>query len=363
MPLIDLESSIEPRDGTVTVQPLGEGGRWDDFVSAHPDATLYHTLAWRDVVKEVFRHEPQYLVATRHGQATGVLPLFLVRQPLLGSKLISLPYDVGAGGPLAADPQSEEALIAHAIAFARDRRVNYLEVRCGSPRPALDRAGLVKHEPVVISEMDLDTEAAVWSRVRKDHLKAMRKAENRGVRIAPATTWEDYAAFYDVYLRVFRDFGTPPYGADYFKCLWRRLHPSGAVRLLLARVDNRCVGGLVFFGAGNILVSKFAACLPEAVSLRAYAALYGEAIRLGLTLGYARLSWGTSSRQQQGLVDFKEGWGATTRPAAVYQMAVSRSAPSIQRYYDSNGLPQRIWRRLPLGMTRLAGPLLNRWFC
>jgi hypothetical protein len=336
---------------------------WTAFVSTHREGTLYHLPVWRDVIVEVFGHEPRYLGAWTDGRLTGILPLFLVRFPLLGSKLLSLPYDVGSGGPLTSDAASEQALVDRAIALADECRAGYLEIRCGEPRAALESSGLTKVAPVLISDMALDTEAAVWGRVAKDHRKAMRKAESRGVTVTQAVTKDDYRAFYDVYVRVFRDFGTPPYGAHYFDTLHRKLHDAGGVKVLLAHVDGKCVGGLVFFSGGGVLVSKFAACLPEAVPLRAYAALYGEAIRLALALGFTRLSWGTSSRQQKGLVEFKEGWGATTRPAVVYQKAVRGSAPSIERYYDSDGFAQRVWRKLPLGVTQIVGPPLNRWFC
>ena len=111
------------------------------------------------------------------------------------------------------------------------------------------------------------------------------------------------------------------------------------------------------------LVSKFAACLPEAVPLRAYAALYWQAILLGLDEGYRRLSWGTSSRDQTGLIEFKERWGSQTQPVCVYSLPVRGKAPDLERYYDSHGLTRRLWRKLPLPATRWLGGPLNRWFC
>jgi hypothetical protein len=336
---------------------------WEGYVAGHPNGALYHTLGWRDFVTDIFGHEPVYLAAFRGGRVTGLLPLFVVRHPLLGSKALSLPYDVGSGGPLADDDATERALIEAAQAAAARAAVNYFEIRCDAARPTLDAMSFVRAEPVLISDMTLDGEEAVWARVRKDHVKAMRKAERRGITVTEARSLDEYMDFYDVYLRVFRDFGTPPYASAYFSALFDRMYSSGSVRLLLARLDGKAVGGLVFFCGGRTLVSKFAACVPDAVPLRAYAALYGEAIRLSLTLGYPKLSWGTSSRAQTGLVDFKEGWGATTRAAAVYQLAFRGTPPSLTRYYDSNGLAQRVWRTLPLGITRLVGPSLNRWFC
>jgi len=337
--------------------------RWTRFVGAHPEANLYHTVLWRDVIQEAFAHHPVYLLCEQGNEVRGVLPMFLVKFPLLGSKLISIPYDIGSGGALAVDQVSERALVERAMAMARALSANYLELRCGTERQALDGLGLQRSEPVLISEMELDDEASVWARMKEDHRKAIRKAKNRGITIREAEHLDEFRAFYEIYLRAFRTFGTPPYGANYFPIVWQRLHASGAVRLLLAHAGERCVGGLLLFCRGKNLVSKFAACLPEAVPLRAYVALYWRAIELGLELGYRRLSWGTSSRDQAGLIEFKERWGAHTRPAVLYAMPVKTRVPSLEAYYDSDGLARRLWRKLPLPATRVMGGLLNRWFC
>jgi FemAB-related protein (PEP-CTERM system-associated) len=341
----------------------GHEAGWTAFVQAHPAATLYHSLAWRDFLVDVFGHRPEYLIAEEDGRTRGVLPLFEVRLPGFGTKLISLPYDLGSGGALAAASAVERALVRRAIDLARERRVGYLELRYGDPRPALEPLELARSEPVLLSEMALDDEAAVQQRISADHRKAVRKAALRGVVVRPAETKRDYLAFYDVYLRVFRHFGTPPYGPRYFTRLWERFHDTGRVQVFLAETSGRCLGGLVLFSWQRHLVSKFAACLPEAVPLRAYAALYARAIEHGLASGARRLSWGTSSRAQTGLVEFKERWGATTRPVVLYGLSVRQRIPDVASYYDSNGLARQVWRRLPLSWTRVGGAILNRWYC
>lgn len=336
---------------------------WMKFLSTHPDANLYHTPVWRSTLTEVFGHKTQYLLAEREGRVSGVLPLYLVKAPLLGSKLISLPYDIGSGGALAADQASERSLVERAVAIAREQKVNYLELRYGHPRDYLEAMGFQKSEPVLISEMALGTEEQVWLQVEKDHRKAVQKAAKRGIEVREAVTVADFREFERVQLQVFRDFGTPPYGSNYFPALWRNLQAQGNVKVLLAYVDGSCAGGLVLFGWGKNMVSKFAACLPHAVPLRAYAALYWRAIQLGIQLGYERMSWGTSSRDQTGLVEFKERWGAITRPAVLYSLPVNGAIPDISKYYDSTGLERRAWRKLPLPMTQLGGSILSRWFC
>ncbi len=352
-------------DPGVIVRPLlaSDEARWSAYLAEHPDATLYHTLAWRSVITRVFGHRPLYLLAERSGRVAGVLPLFLVRFPVLGSKLLSLPYDIGSGGPLASDPVAATALAREAVSLSERERVGYLEFRLSGPSEPLEALGLVRNEPVFISDMDLTDRDQVWSRVSADNRQSIRKARSRGVTIREARSLGDCRAFYEVYLRAFRAFGTPPYGPGYFPAVWQELAATGGVRLLLAEVDGRVVGGLVLYCLGRNIISKFAACLAEAVPLRAYAALYGAAIDLALAEGAVRLSWGTSATQQTGLIDFKRRWGASDRLAALYAHAVRRAPPSLARYYDDSGLERRLWRRLPLRVTALGGGLLSRWFC
>jgi FemAB-related protein (PEP-CTERM system-associated) len=347
------------------VRPLAgeDSAAWDRFLSGHEDAVFYHTLAWRDFIQTVFGHRPFYLLCERDGLVTGVLPMFLVSFPLLGSKLISLPYDIGAGGPLAVDSESVASLARHAMTLAGQLGVGYLQFRCASRQDDLARLDLDESEPVILSEILLGGEQEVWSRIEKDHRKAIRKAQKRGVVTREATSLDDYMDFFAVYLQVFRAFGTPPYGRNYFERLWRDLAATGNVRMILAEVEGRCVGGLLMFAFGRNLTSKFAAVLPDAVPLRAYPALYWRAIEIGLQENFNRLSWGTSSRDQAGLIEFKERWGATSTATALYDLAVKGKVPDIEKYYDSGGLVRRLWRKLPLAVTPVLGSRLNQWFC
>jgi hypothetical protein len=358
------EIAVAPNED-VLVRELraDESERWNGFTENCSDASLYHGTLWRNFVQEVFGHRPIYLICERRGELSGVLPMFLVSAPLLGSKLISLPYDIGAGGARAVDRTAESALITGAIRQARERGVDYLELRHRESVPGVAAAGLNASEPVIITELELGDSKRVWSRIKGDHRRSIRTAQERGVVIRDGISEQDYLEFYGIVQRVFRAFGTPPYGPGYFRALWRLLHPSGTSRLLLAHAGGRCVGGMLLFCWGKVMIDKFCLALPEATSLRATAALYSRAIELGLELGFEKLNMGTSARTQKGLLDFKERWGAVSRPAVFYTLPVRGKAPSIERYYDSTGIERRLWRKLPLPVTVLGGSILSRWFC
>jgi hypothetical protein len=336
---------------------------WSELVAASPGGTLYQTPEWCDFVTAVFGHLPAHLVVERDGNLSGVLPLFRVRTPWSRAKLLSLPYDASSGGPVSRDDDSAAALVREAMQIARAQKVNSLELRMARPVPALEGLGLARSELVINSVVPLSSHDQAWKRVSPDNRQSIRKAARRGVTVRPAASVEDYLAFYDIYLRVFKAFGTPPYSRRYFTELHRRFQGSGASRVLLASVEGRVVGGLLAYTFGRGVVSKFCVALEEAVPLRVYPALYGACIDLSLDLGAEWLSWGSSSRSQAGLIDFKHRWGAEAETAVRYALAVSGSPPDLERYYDTDGLERRVWRRLPLPVTAILGGPLSRWFC
>jgi hypothetical protein len=94
-----------------------------------------------------------------------------------------MPYDIGSGGAVAADHESERALVEQAIAIARNYGAKFLELRPSRPQSVLADLGFRRSEPVIISDMELGGETAVWERVSKDHMKAIRKAKSRGVEV------------------------------------------------------------------------------------------------------------------------------------------------------------------------------------
>src|SRR5262249_25920920 len=81
---------------------------WDGFVFRHPQGSPFHLTAWKKSIEQTYGFESHYLHASDGGAIQGVLPLFLVRNFLIGRALISSPFAV-YGGILA---ESDEARLA-----------------------------------------------------------------------------------------------------------------------------------------------------------------------------------------------------------------------------------------------------------
>ncbi|MEZ4423549.1 MAG: GNAT family N-acetyltransferase [Gemmatimonadota bacterium] len=352
-----LEAGVFDRDAPTPAQ-----ADWQAYVSAHGSANLYHTLQWRDLIADVFGHAPVFLRARRGERIVGVLPAFRIRFPVLGTKVVSLPYEAGSGGPLADDADVERALLDALVDAARAERARHVELRLLQDAPALRGAGFDVAGSVFHSEVDLSDGEGVWKRVGRDQVGKMRKAARAGVTVRAGTTAADFDAYYQVYLTSFHAFGTPPYAARYYREAHRRLLPGREVQLFLAEHEGRTVGGYLLFRLGSRAVNKIAAVLPSAMSLGVFPALYGHVLDWCVAEGIDWLSYGTSAPDDQGLVGFKERWGASTHTVLRCTVALEGTVTALEDYYDPDTLPKRMWRRLPRALTPPLGHLLNRWF-
>lgn len=102
--------------------------KWDQFVRSSPFGSPFHLTAWREVIENVFRHRPHYLMAYSKGHLGGVLPLFEVHSPLVRHVLLSVPY-VTYGGIVTSSEPACAALLAAAQELGLQLGARYVELR------------------------------------------------------------------------------------------------------------------------------------------------------------------------------------------------------------------------------------------
>src|SRR5689334_16612566 len=173
--------------GIATSAPSAASAQHGSAATLAP-VSLSHDDAWLGLIARVYGYSS--VVLTTHdatGRVTGRLPLCLMRSPLTGRRLVSLPFTDHA--PLQADDAASAAdLIEQAVRLARAERVRYLELRTG-PTPALAaRNDFAASELYVrwIAELEAGADVA-WSRVKKPVQTQIKKARKLGVQVRRAT--------------------------------------------------------------------------------------------------------------------------------------------------------------------------------
>lgn len=335
------------------VGDVSDPGEWDRYVSGHRHATADHLSGWRTVFEQALGHRTRYLVARRAGAVCGVLPLVLFRSRIFGRSVISVPF-LNYGGILADDAETGRALVEAATEIARAFGGSHLELRHVDRQcPELP----VRRHKVAMTLALPESGEALWARVDRKVRNQVRKAQKEG--LAPVSGGgELLGEFYAVFARNMRDLGTPVYPRALFAETLRAF--PKLTRVFVIRRGSEPVA------AGITVTFNGVALNPWASSLREYRhqcpnmLLYWGMLEQAVADGAGLFDFGRSS-PGGGTYQFKQQWGAAERAMHWEYVLVSRAEPPDNG--PSNPKFQRVidlWKRLPMPIANLAGPLIAR---
>jgi FemAB-related protein (PEP-CTERM system-associated) len=200
------------------------------------------------------------------------------------------------------------------------------------------------------------TAGELWDQIPSKVRNQVRKASKNGLR----AEWggeELLRDFYAVFSHNMRDLGTPVYGAALFRGVLRH-YPGRAEICCVRQGDLPIAAGLLLHGEGVTEV-------PSASSLRWFNHLcpnmlmYWSLLERSAQRGQSSFDFGRSSPDSH-TYQFKKQWGAAPLQAS-WQYYV-RSGHETDMRPDNPRYRRmiRLWRSLPVAVTRLIGPQIVR---
>lgn len=340
----------------VSCAPLADGDEaaWDAFVRAHPAGSFFHLAAWRRVVARAFGHKSHYLVARRGAAITGVLPLGRMKTLLFGDSLISVPFCV-QGGPLAADAESEEALLAAAEALMDRLGVGVMEFR--TDRPAPERPGWVVRDDlyVIFRKAFTGDDAANLKAIPRKQRAMVRKGIDRGLASVVET---DPARLYRIYAESVRNLGTPVFAIGYFRILMEEF--AGQSDIVTVLDGERAIASVMNFYFRDQVLPYYGGGIAAARSLYGNDFMYWEVMRRAAARGCRLFDFGRS-KQGTGAFAFKKNWGFEPQKLPYrYRLAPGAAVPENNPLNPKFRLFIAAWKRLPLPIAGLLGPPIVR---
>jgi serine/alanine adding enzyme len=314
-------------------------------------STLAHAPEWYAVIRRAYGHDPLYYTAEDETGGRGMLPAFVVRRPMFGTVVTSMPF-LDGGGPCASSPVLAGRLIECLISQAARLGARAVEVRCTGRLPiAVDPA---MHKVTLGLDLDRDPDR-LWCRLDRDVRNKVRRAERWGLSIESGGA-ENLTDFYDVLANRMRDLGSPVHDIAFLRAAAEEF--GDRARIVLVRLGRTTVGGLMALACKDTLVVPWSACLKEYFRLRPNMLLYWETIRFACAEGFGRFDFGRST-VQSGTYHFKRQWGAREEPLLWYTIPIgTRASPAVP------GAAQtltKVWQRLPLALTRRLGPPIRKY--
>ena len=325
--------------------------QWDEFVDTCPDATFFHRAGWQEVLEKAFGYRTHYLFAERNGRIAGVLPLGHIRSRLFGNALISTPFCM-YGGIATEDSEVFSVLESAACALAEKLKVDYLEMRNREAR----HPGWPSKELYVTfrKSIDPDPEKNLLAIPRKQRAM-VRKGIKAGLK---AEFDSSIDRFYDAYSQSVRSLGTPVFSRGYIKLLQDVFRDN--CDILTVTHDGELVSSVMSFYFRDEVLPLYGGGTPLARQLKGNDFMYWELMRHSCERGLQVFDYGRS-KQGTGAFSFKKNWGFEPIPLHYeYHLVKATEIPDKSPMNPKYRLFINAWKRLPLPVTRLLGPLLVR---
>lgn len=341
--------------------------QWDSYIDGHEHSSPYHTWSFCKAVADTYRPESFLLTARRDGQEriTGVLPLFYVKSLLMTNSLVSLPY-CDYGGVLADDSESSAALLARARHLATSMNVPLLELRQTYPlfeeRVGSSVLGPHVHcaKEKVRMSLRLGGDPDEFFKQIPAKLRAQIRRPTKEGCVAESGGLELLDDFYEVFLYNMRTLGSPVHSKRLIRNVVEQFGDNSRLFVVYAP-DKKPVACAAILIQGARVVNPWASSDRRYQRMAPNMLLYWSMISYAMSDGHKFFDFGRST-EGEGTYRFKQQWGATPEQLWWYTSHRDpiRATPDGSSVSESKARFIAVWQRLPLGITRVVGPLLRK---
>ncbi|GAC1439834.1 MAG: hypothetical protein NVSMB51_18270 [Solirubrobacteraceae bacterium] len=330
---------------------------WQQLVDQAPNATVFHHPLWLGLLHEQYGYEMRaHVVLDDADVPVAGLPLALISSRLTGRRLVAVPFSDACPALDLGRPEALARLSAAVLAEAAAADLP-LEVRGPLPGVAPGEARAEFHHHVLTLHGDAE---ATLRAARSQARRGASKAARMGVRVERRFDRGALDEFYALHVLTRRRQGVPVQSRGFIR-RFEGLFEAGLGYVAIARREKHgAAAAAVFLHHGGTLVYKYGASDPRQLELRPNHAIFADAIRFADGAALHELDFGRTDFGQDGLRQFKRGWGAEER-----ELICTRAPPREPRK-DSDGRARRalarVIRRSPPSVGRLVGAALYRHF-
>ena len=334
---------------------------WDNYVRNRFDATPYHLSAWNTSINAAYGHQTFNLIAESDKYICGVLPLCIIKPPLLTGTLCSLPY-CDLAGILADNKETRTRLLNKALGVSRDLGIHYLTIRERSSNEydVISNTENMKNHKVSMM-LDLPETSDILLKTFKSKLRSqIKKAEKNGLTFRYGREDCYLKGFYNVFSQNMKNLGSPTHSYSWFEEI--RRHYSNDIIIGIVNIGDKVVAGGILLTLNNITVVPWASTLASYNRLSPNMLLYWNFLKYACDRGCKQFDFGRSS-YGEGTYKFKQQWGAKPIPLSwkKYDSTGSVLTNEITSYFSLRPIAESIWRRLPLVLANSIGPLARKY--
>ena len=338
------------------IDPLSDP-RWTAFVQEHPRSSIFHTSSWLQALRQTYAYSPVAFTTSPPSAALQNGVLFCdVRTWLTGHRLVSLPFSDHCAPLVESSEQLAEIMESISHDLSRNKW-HYIELRpmgsdsCG---PVMFRPTETFYFHTLDLRPDLDQ---LFRQFHKDCIqRKIRRAEREGLVYESGNSDSLLRSFYQLLLTTRRKQGLPPQPVKWYRNLM--IYLGEKLKIHVASKDGRPVASILTLSHKEVLVYKYGCSDPTFNSLGGTPFLFWQAIKEAKNSQICELDMGRSDCDNDGLVTFKDRWGAV-RSTLVYSRYPAQPSRNSSRAWQAS-MAKSVVSRMPDSLLTAAGWLLYK---
>jgi hypothetical protein len=331
--------------------------RWPEFLKRSPCASVFHTQHWLEALKLTYRYEPVvYTTSPSTTELRNGWAFCKIQSWLTGRRAVSLPFSDHCT-PLVEIP-SELDLIRKKLQQDQERLTwKYVELRSPKP-PCVALAGFEASETFLLHKLDLQPSLGeLLQHTHKDSIqRKIRRAEREGLLCEEGRSDRLLDQFYRLMVHTRRRHHLPPQPREWFSNLIDCFGTELTVRV--ASRQGQPLASILTLRFRDTLTYKYGASDARFHNLGGIHLCLWRAIVEAKSLGMREFDLGRSDSDDNGLILFKDRWGAVRTTLTYFRswLGSRRAMPVRARVLKGS----RAVDCLPDGLLSTAGRLLYR---
>jgi len=330
-------AAVQPARGETRVsqciEPL-QDARWEPFLAKHPRASVFHASPWLEALRRTYGFQPIAFTTSGAGQDLENAIVFCrVESWLTGRRLVSLPFSDHCE-PLVDRVEDQDVLTAALEREFEEQRWSYLEIRpIGSFKMVtpLTRTAV----PYAFHQLDLTRDLdAIFRRFHKNSTqRKIRRAEREGLIYREGSNPELLDDFFRLFTLTRKRQGLAPQSKQWFRNLMDCF--GDALKVRVALQHGRAIAAMITIRHKDTLTYKYGCCDVRFNNLGPMHLLFWNAIQEAKAAGLRCLDFGRSNADQEGLITFKNRWGATQSLLTYSRYGAEEKSTHIFDLYSS----------------------------
>lgn len=323
-------------------------------------STLFHSPSWMKVLCRTYGLPISAYVLEEDGRPSGGVA-WCDLDDFLGRRRVTLAFS-DLCDPLADSVDAMGMLVESVLADGLPWTVRALARNMPKVVAPVVHSTLFQWQAIHLME---DSQA-LWNGLSSMAQRGVQKAERSGLKAREATEKGELRDWYLQHLRLRKTkhgLLAQPYA--FFENIWEAFIEKGQGFLLLADYEGRIVGGTLYLLWQDTCFYKFNASDPTYLPVRPNNLLMWEGALRAKERGCRLLDLGRSNANQEGLVRFKQGFGAVAEElySVTYQPGADDPAGSREvRHLLEELTGLFVQESVPDDVTEGAGALLYRYF-